>query len=113
MKQSYCTGETGVQIVSERPQDVGLYFSALEPFELMYHFYSFCTVKNNSECVPFEESLTQPQEEEPAKSLLEVRLRILLDTGAAAVSCFYNPGFLHFSSSCCGVLGRGFAYSGN
>uniref|UniRef100_H3CWC3 Pre-mRNA-splicing factor SLU7 n=1 Tax=Tetraodon nigroviridis TaxID=99883 RepID=H3CWC3_TETNG len=40
VKQSYCTGETGVQI-------------------------------NNSECVPFEESLTQPQEEEPAKSLLE------------------------------------------
>ncbi|TWW55009.1 Pre-mRNA-splicing factor SLU7 [Takifugu flavidus] len=41
VKQSYCTGETGVGI-------------------------------NNSDCVPFEESLTEPQEEEVPKSLLEM-----------------------------------------
>lgn len=41
VKQSYCTGETGVRI-------------------------------NNSDCVPFEEGLVEPQEEEPPKSLLEM-----------------------------------------
>lgn len=50
----------------------------LWPFELIYHFHSFCNMKNNSDCAPFEESLTQPQEEEPPKSLLEVRLQILI-----------------------------------
>lgn len=41
VKQSYCTGETGVGI-------------------------------SNSDCVPFEEGLTEPQEEEPPKTLLEM-----------------------------------------
>ncbi|TKS72457.1 Pre-mRNA-splicing factor SLU7 [Collichthys lucidus] len=41
VKQSYCTGDTGVGI-------------------------------NNSDCVPFEEGLTEPQEEEPPKTLLEM-----------------------------------------
>ncbi|KAG8004102.1 Pre-mRNA-splicing factor SLU7 [Nibea albiflora] len=40
VKQSYCTGETGVGI-------------------------------SNTDCVPFEEGLTEPQEEEPPKTLLE------------------------------------------
>lgn len=35
-------------------------------------------MKNNSDCVPFEDSLAQPQEEEVPKSLLEVRLKMLI-----------------------------------
>lgn len=45
-----------------------------DAFELMYRIYFFSNVKNNSDCAPFEESLTQPQDEEPPKTLLEVRL---------------------------------------
>lgn len=35
-------------------------------------FY-FNNLQNTSDCVPFEEGLTEPQEEEQPKSLLEVR----------------------------------------
>ncbi|XP_053284604.1 pre-mRNA-splicing factor SLU7 isoform X1 [Pleuronectes platessa] len=41
VKQSYCTGETGITV-------------------------------NNTDCVPFEEDLTEPQEEEQPKTLLEM-----------------------------------------
>lgn len=30
-------------------------------------------LQNNSECTPFEEAITEPQEEEQPKTLLEVR----------------------------------------
>lgn len=80
VKQSYCTGDTGVQIVSKCPRDVGLHFSDLLTFSPDTILHSFCNMKNNSDCAPFEESLTQPQEEEPPKSLLEVRLRMLMLT---------------------------------
>lgn len=34
-------------------------------------------LQNNSECTPFEEAITEPQEEEQPKTLLEVRDTVL------------------------------------
>lgn len=79
VKQSYCTGETGVSIVSESTTGAQLKY-------LMHRgilgvvtscLYSPHNPQSNSDCVPFEEGLTEQQqqqeeEEEPPKSLLEV-----------------------------------------
>ncbi len=35
-------------------------------------FCSHRNLKSNSDCVPFEEGLAEPEEEEPPKTLLEV-----------------------------------------
>lgn len=72
VKQSYCTGDTGVRIVSEcTNRDQGHFYFIV--FELTCCFCSFCNLKSNTDCVPFEEGLAEPLEEEEApKTLLEV-----------------------------------------
>ncbi|CAF99162.1 unnamed protein product, partial [Tetraodon nigroviridis] len=75
VKQSYCTGETGVQIVSERPQDVGLYFSALEPFELIDKMVKEKkkkkTKKNKKHASDSSDSESEEKKKEKLKTALE------------------------------------------
>lgn len=43
-------------------------------------------LQNNSECTPFEEAITEPQEEEQPKTLLEVRDTVLKKNAAVNVN---------------------------
>lgn len=72
VKQSYCTGETGVRIVSRCSYGVERLFFFFVFVNWHTVFCSLYNLKSNSDCVPFEEGLTEAQEEEPPKSLLEV-----------------------------------------
>lgn len=64
IKQSYCTGDTGIKTVSGR-QSSGLTLFSLTLKRLV-------VLQNISDCVPFEDGLIEEQEEEIPKTLLEV-----------------------------------------
>lgn len=76
VKQSYCTGDTGISVVS-RPSD-GLCTISFIIWNFLKIILFLCISlslflhKNTTDCVPFEEGLEYAEEEEPPKSLLEV-----------------------------------------
>lgn len=68
---------------------------------MFFFFLFFNNLKNNSDCVPFDEGLTEQQEEEQPKTLLEVSEQLLIMNMAVILSSVTNMGLIVCSSCHC------------